>query len=185
MDIFFTFTGVLVTAFVAIRVSLYTIESKNIKEERIKWREKLRTLVPNLFYVENTKKEMVAIQICSRLNPIKDRELCRLVKKIAQQNHGNSHSDHEKDKLYLIESINHLLKHDWERCKNDSSFFGFMRHVNDVVLVTCESELEIANSLKNDYYKPKLKIKIDSILITLSFILSVLIILFITLIARL
>jgi len=185
MESLLTFIGVLVAGFFTIRATLYTIESKNIKEERIKWREKIRELTPNLLDRENTKKEILAIQICSRLNPIKDRELCGLVKKIASKSSEDSHDEHEKDKLYLTESINHLLKHDWERCKNDSSFFGFMRHVNDAILVTCESELKIAYSLKDDYYKPKLKIKADSILIVISFILSVLVILFLILIAAL
>lgn len=148
MNDMLVFISGIIAAFVAIRTALYAIRSKNINEERIKWRDEVRKLSLDLVDKKNKNKDLTAISLCSRLNPIKDINIIKLATGLAKR------SNDSNEELFLL-SINHMLKHDWERCKNDTDFLGFLKTVKPAYYFKDKASIDKFNEEKEyDYYSP-------------------------------
>ncbi|HCU0877199.1 hypothetical protein [Morganella morganii] len=121
----FSLFGVVIAAIFSIRAVLINIKSKNVDEERIKWRESIRRVSNDLVsLVEKEKKEIAYNELVMRLNPSDeyDREILVLAKEIVDGDNGKNDS--------FIKVISFMLKYDWERCKLESRFFKVFYEVN-------------------------------------------------------
>ncbi|WP_150954461.1 hypothetical protein [Microbacterium testaceum] len=93
------------------------IKHKSVIEERQKWRDSLRSLVPELVgeLDEKSRKE-IRDSIALRLNPYEDADCVDLIDKF----HGNP-----SDELAfaIVARFQDLLKRDWERAKIEAGFW--------------------------------------------------------------
>ncbi|HDR1544149.1 TPA: hypothetical protein QB469_001133, partial [Pasteurella multocida] len=104
-------------------ISLKTLSAgffnKNISEERIKWREKIRELSQEIiisYSKSESEKLELYCKLANRLNPADkaDKNILELCKKILNE----QPEEHEVEEF--INKISLLLKDDWERCKHES-----------------------------------------------------------------
>ncbi|MTC42088.1 hypothetical protein [Providencia sp. wls1921] len=141
----------LITALATIRAVYVNFKSKNVSEERIKWRERVRYLTKIIVSNNsNSVKKNAVIELETRFNPcdIFDQELINFAYFVSESN-----GTHEKAVLVRLISI--YLKHDWERCKLDSYFFG------------CLYYLSVSKKTKNYHIEPYPKC-LDRISISIS-----------------
>lgn len=120
----FSLFGVVITAIFSIRVVLINIKSRNVDEERIKWRESIRVISNNLVSLaEEEKRKLAYNELVMRLNPSDeyDRELIQRARDIV---YGRG------DKDCFIKYISLMMKYDWERCKLESRFFKVFYKLN-------------------------------------------------------
>lgn len=91
------------------------IKHKSIIEERQKWRDSLRKLLPEFVACKNrARRTKIRDSIVLRLNPVKDQARIALLDIFLQtpsRSNGN----------LLIESFQRELKVDWERAKIETS----------------------------------------------------------------
>lgn len=121
----FSLFGVIIAAIFSIRGILINIKSKNVDEERIKWRESIRVISNNLVSLDEVEKRKLAYnELVMRFNPSDeyDREILVLAKGIVDGDSGKNDS--------FIKVISFMLKYDWERCKLESRFFKVFYEVN-------------------------------------------------------
>jgi len=122
-------TSTVVSAIVAGSVSIWTtqknIRIKNITEERKEWRDKIRILtkeVNNLFYNNKFKDiKLIVSDFETRLNPYdknkEDQKIIKILYDMIELNNQNT----KIIKEFNIR-ISLLLKHDWERVKEEIKF---------------------------------------------------------------
>lgn len=93
------------------------IKHKSVIEERQKWRDSLRQLIPDLVN-ESDKQSRVQIRnsVVLRMNPYRDGEAIRLIDGVVADpspENGQAVVGHFQD----------LLKRDWERAKIEATWF--------------------------------------------------------------
>ncbi|PKM75379.1 MAG: hypothetical protein CVU92_01665 [Firmicutes bacterium HGW-Firmicutes-17] len=116
---FITLLGVLFQYIVAIK-------SKNITEERRKWRDRLKELAVMANSKCQIEVDKAIIELKTRINSfgygsekdyLKDTHIWEILNK-------EEHKVEDKKKLTIFISL--LLKYDWERCKLESSHWFFI-----------------------------------------------------------
>lgn len=124
-------TLVLSSAVVSALVSHFTARittySTDVVAERMKWRERIRQLTveaANLVGKQQTDTpefHSIAAEFQLRLNPNScfDREILETLKKCIDE-------PFDENRQTLLTQVSRLLKHDWERAKSESRWFGFM-----------------------------------------------------------
>ncbi|MGN7354422.1 hypothetical protein ACTHPJ_24065 [Paenibacillus amylolyticus] len=118
---------------------------KYITEERGKWRDFVKKSVAKICsnkYKEGETKEQVITELLLSLNPSEsqenrlDREIIKLLEGIRVQK-----SEPEDDqKIMLRICFSYLLKHDWERSKNETKRRGDKKEIEEKI-----------NQLKEEY----------------------------------
>lgn len=113
-----------ITAIVAAKAAVKNNERKilieNITQERAKWREKIRAQTINVVKASSKRDDIwldeLKIVFATSLNPQskKDREILQAIDKL-KNNHQPA-----KDLEDFTLRISLLLKHDWERAKNEA-----------------------------------------------------------------
>lgn len=116
------------------------IQVENILQERTKWRERIRELASRI--ATNPKpKDIAELEI--RLNPLDvyDKKIVFLAKRLQESN---------KCKNEFLHSVALLLKHDWERAKNETSCLGFFTDINKNYFTTrkCEYKGQLLKRIK-------------------------------------
>lgn len=92
------------------------IRQRAITEERQKWRDALRNLVPALVReTDKESKQEIRDSILLRLNPYKDTEAVQLMDRFL----GSQSRD---DAEFLLVHFQEMLKHDWERSKIEAGW---------------------------------------------------------------
>ena len=105
--------GASITAFFTFRNNERNIKTKNITEERAKWREKIRELNTEASKADNEKDfKRFQYEFRVQLNPFDndDNEIIELFDDI---------NDLDEKKKELSIKLSLLLKHDWERSKSE------------------------------------------------------------------
>ena len=106
-----TLLATLVSAWVSKTISERRIYAENITKERAKWRDRIR-LIASRYPSANAKEQgQYEIEFISRLNPY-DPEDLKLVESLRESG--------EKNSKELAIRVALLLKHDWERAKNEA-----------------------------------------------------------------
>ena len=109
--------GSLTGAFVSVWSVSRNIKQKSVIEERQKWRDLLRGLIPDLVNAtDEASRERVRDSIVLRLNPYKDQEAMRLVDQLVS-------SPSRAAGFTLVAHFQDLLKRDWERAKIEASLW--------------------------------------------------------------
>ena len=105
------FLGGLVSAYVMRANSERRIYIENVTRERAKWRERIRIIASNYLVADNKLKMKLEIELATRLNPYAsdDMKLLEALKSATTENHKE-----------LEIRIALLLKHDWERAKEEA-----------------------------------------------------------------
>ena len=99
------------------------IRQRVVIEERQKWRDSLRTVVPQLVNSPDPKARIsLRDEIALRLNPIKDSAALRLMDQYILTNSRN-------DAEMLIAHFQWMLKHDWERSKLEAGWWPWNAEV--------------------------------------------------------
>ena len=94
-----------------------SIKHKSIIEERQKWRDTLRTLLPDLLNGADRDSQLkIRDSIALRLNPYHDEDRLRLIDEFIEEPSRDS-----ADAIVIQFQI--LLKHDWERAKIEAGFW--------------------------------------------------------------
>lgn len=95
--------------------------SRNIKheaiiEERQKWRDSLRQLIPELVsQPDRAARERTRDSIVLRLNPYKDADAVALIDRFVT-------APSESGRLEIVDRFQDMLKRDWERAKIEAGF---------------------------------------------------------------
>ena len=111
--------GVVVGAIVSVWSVTRNIEHKSVIEERQKWRDALRELIPRLVdAADQDDRKRVRNSIILRLNPYQDQAAMLVVD---QHVENPSH----QSGLLVVARFQDLLKRDWERAKIEASFLPF------------------------------------------------------------
>lgn len=107
--------GTLTGAFVSVWSISRNIKHKSVIEERQKWRDTLRQLIPDFVNAKGrASRERVRDSIVLRLNPYKDQESMRLVDQFVS---GPTRAAGSA----VVVQFQDLLKRDWERAKIEAS----------------------------------------------------------------
>ena len=115
-----SFLTAVVTAFVTLRTSERKIQIENITQERAKWRDKIRTKATDVQQAaakgEVYKLEELRHDFALNLNPFceEDRKILETIDNLKNVN------GRDKDRLEFSDRLTLLLKHDWERAKQES-----------------------------------------------------------------
>lgn len=123
-----TFVGGLITGAFAIYQLLLGYFNKNISEERIKWRERIREFSAELIGLahkaelgddDKSRCQVLIAELQSRLNPLdqNDWKLLELAERMFSSDVGEFSRNIAKFKC----AVSILLKHDWERSKREAS----------------------------------------------------------------
>jgi len=109
--------GSAVGAFVSVWTVSRNIKHKSVIEERQRWRDALRTLLPKLVSAKRGKaREQVRDSIVLRLNPYKDQAaMIRIDQFMSDPSRAEG--------AEVIAHFQDLLKRDWERAKIEASQF--------------------------------------------------------------
>lgn len=121
-----TILAALIAAIAAIRTVHINFKSKNVSEERIKWRERVRYLTKIIVSNEDiSRKKIAVLELETRFNPCDtfDQELINFARYVSE-----SECKFRKDVFVRLVSI--YLKYDWERCKLDAYFFKCVYYVS-------------------------------------------------------
>lgn len=119
------------------------IQVENILQERTKWRERVRELVSQIASKPN-KKDIAELEI--RLNPLDEND-----RKIIEN--AKSLLNTKVKKEIFLEQVARLLKHDWERAKNETKLFGCLNIINEKTIRT----LNVENGQLNTSYTSEFK----------------------------
>jgi tyrosyl-tRNA synthetase len=127
---------------VAFFTSRSTIYSKDVTEERQKWRERIRQLAieaVQFIRSEDTQSkeyQTIVSEFYVRLNPddINDNEILETLQKCIQ-------APNETQARKILAQVSRLLKHDWERAKTEARLCSF----------TKPNEKEIRRLRSSDY----------------------------------
>lgn len=92
------------------------IKHKAIIEERQKWRDSLRQLIPELVsQPDRSARERTRDSIVLRLNPYKDADAVALIDRFVT-------APSESGRLEIVDRFQDMLKRDWERAKIEAGF---------------------------------------------------------------
>jgi len=109
--------GALIGAVVSVWTATRTIKQKSVIEERQKWRDTLRELVPDLIAAENpTERFRIRNTVVLKLNPHDEADV-RAVKTID----GFISDPSERGGIEIVVIFQKMLKLDWERAKIEAS----------------------------------------------------------------
>ncbi len=114
--------GSIIGSYLQKRINDKNNSLKHITDERRKWRERIRELIPQLRNDNNVNVEKIASELQIRLNPEDPKDLY-IVKKL--KNLSQNSADKNKLKDEIENAVSFLLKHDWERVKIESAYFYF------------------------------------------------------------
>ena len=109
--------GALLGAVATFIVAQRKLQSENIITERMKWRDKVRSIADELAIVpDDVSNDRLRRQLALNLNPLdlEDRKILAVARRFPR---SKSDQDELTDRIAL------LLKHDWERAKIESSWF--------------------------------------------------------------
>ena len=110
--------GAILGAIVSVWTVTRTIRHKSVIEERQKWRDTLRELVPNLISTADASERVrIRNAVALRLNPNDDADV-RAVESID----GFLADSSQRRGLEIVEMFQRLFKLDWERAKIEASF---------------------------------------------------------------
>lgn len=121
-----TIFAALIAALAAIRTVHINFKSKNVSEERIKWRERVRYLTRIIVSNEDiSRKKIAVLELETRFNPCDtfDQELINFARYVSE-------SECKFGKDVFVRLISIYLKYDWERCKLDAYFFKCVYYVS-------------------------------------------------------
>ena len=95
------------------------LHSDHVTAERTKWRDKIRALALELVGDDAAARKSAWISLALNTNPYhaEDRALVKLARKIADRTPDESELDELAGRFAL------LLKHDWDRAKNETSWW--------------------------------------------------------------
>ncbi|MFE5410169.1 hypothetical protein [Microbacterium sp. NPDC056569] len=111
--------GVAIGAIVSVWTVTRNIKHKSVIEERQKWRDALRELIPRLVDAAGQDdRDRVRNSIILRLNPHQDQPATLVV------DHYVENPSRQTGSL-VVAHFQDLLKRDWERAKIEASFFPF------------------------------------------------------------
>jgi hypothetical protein len=111
--------GGLTSAFISVWVVTRNIKYKSVIEERQKWRDSLRDLIPNLVsQVDRSSRERVRDSIVLRMNPYKNGTAIRLMDRFVSDPSRNTG-------LAVVVHFQDMLKRDWEKAKIEGSFWPY------------------------------------------------------------
>ena len=112
----------LIAAIVSLVVNGQKISVENVTQERAKWREKIRSQSAEAYkeIKRNDCDELMKIRasFALLLNPI-DGEDNKILELLRQSENSEQNAEEFTRRISL------LLKHDWERAKNETKFFSF------------------------------------------------------------
>lgn len=111
--------GAVIGALVSVWSVTRNIEHKSVIEERQKWRDALRELIPRLVdAADQGDRNRVRNSIILRLNPYQDQAAMLVV---------DQHVENPSPQtgLLVVTHFQDLLKRDWERAKIEASLFPF------------------------------------------------------------
>ena len=102
------------------------LKLKYITEERQKWRTQIKDKISTIIsgsHKDGKELEKLIVEVQLSLNPNdeEDKKIVKCLKKILTNNNDVQAKDN------LIELIEQLLKHDWERAKGEASPFNRFR----------------------------------------------------------
>lgn len=97
--------------------------NKNVSEERIKWRERIRELTIEIVNTDKYEYKLIA-ELSTRLNLFDDNSDIEIIKSAEKVLAHNKHNKHKKE---FVARISMLLKYDWERSKYESSINSLFR----------------------------------------------------------
>ncbi|OOS23229.1 hypothetical protein [Moraxella pluranimalium] len=124
-----TFVGGLITGAFAIYQVFLGYFNKNISEERIKWRERIREISTELVGLvhkaergddDKNRCQVLIAELQSRLNPFDENDWKLL--EFAERMFGSNESEFSREiavKQFKC-AVSILLKHDWERSKREA-----------------------------------------------------------------
>lgn len=135
-----TVFGAITSAIVSIWGLSRNIKHKSVIEERQKWRDTLRTLIPDLVS-EADKNSRVKIRdsIALRLNPYQDGDCIRLIDEFIANPSRDSADE-------IVAQFQDLLKRDWERAKIEAGFWPWRARERAGQLVDEQMQLAIAKN---------------------------------------
>jgi hypothetical protein len=118
----------IVTAYATRAHTERTIYADNITKERAKWRERIRKIISHYPDASENERSTMRRELVTRLNPFHAEDL----KLIEALKNANSSNDTE---ISIRASL--LLKHDWERAKEEAKPF-WNRRIRPLHRVTFE-----------------------------------------------
>ncbi|MEC9485518.1 MAG: hypothetical protein UMR38_06550 [Candidatus Izemoplasma sp.] len=149
----------IIVAFIAgvftVVVATSNNNSKYITGERTGWRKYVREWISDIARLSETIPDISNFDYCcslsknirvlleekkygltSKLNPIRDKELINSIKAITYSDLYTFRSIGQGKISDIIDNLEKLLKHDWERVKKNKSFLGKYYLTNIVILTT-------------------------------------------------
>jgi len=138
--------SVIVSALVSKAVAERRIYVENITRERAKWRERIRRVIQEYPIATDSQKIKLEMEFVSRLNPY-DSEDLKLLESLKNTDNNN------REELAIRAAL--LLKHDWERAKNEAKSF-FTRRINPTKRLSFDKYMEL-NQCRMDGNENKFK----------------------------
>ena len=132
-------TAGIISAWVSKAIAERNIYVENITKERAKWRERIRIIAQEYPIASEDHKIKLEIEIASRLNPY-DPEDLKLFEALTNASKNN------REELSVRVAL--LLKHDWERAKNEAKSF-IARRINPVRRLSFEQYMASLQHYKN------------------------------------
>lgn len=135
-----TVFGGITSAIVSIWGLSRNIKHKSVIEERQKWRDTLRTLVPDLVCeTDRVSREKIRDSIALRLNPYHDGDCIQLIDEfIANPSRDSADA--------IVAQFQSLLKRDWERAKIEAGFWPWRARKRADRRVDRQMQLAIAKN---------------------------------------
>ena len=129
----------IISAWVARIISERNIYIDNITKERAIWRESIRRIASDYPNAEDKEKIKLKIELASRLNPYdpEDLQLLECLRNVT--------ADYTQE-LTIRTSL--LLKHDWERAKNEAKSIVH-RIMNPVTRITFKEYMKLYKAYQN------------------------------------
>ncbi len=113
------FVGFLTSGIVTVWGISRNIKHKSVIEERQKWRDSLRQLVPELVsHVDEKSRARIRDSIALRMNPYRDGEAIRLIDRVVVD-------PSSENGAAVISHFQDLLKRDWETAKIEATWRPF------------------------------------------------------------
>ena len=130
-------------AILALIAGIFTIlvasknnKSRYITQDREKWRDRIRDWIVEVTQIiydgwDNNKLEAKKNEMLLRLNPKCDEVLQSNISKLKLKN-----EEVDNELKNVVENLQYLLKHDWEKVKKNHSIFGGTQLLNISLIIT-------------------------------------------------
>ncbi len=142
--------GALIGAVVSVWTVTRTIKQKSVIEERQKWRDSLRELVPDLIATENsTERVRIRNTVVLKLNPHDEADV-RAVNSID----GFISDPSERGGIDIAVIFQKMLKLDWERAKIEASFWPWVAARRATKRVKKQEEEQIRSEMARRNKQP-------------------------------